>query len=114
MTSEQLIQAVRALRPGAALSHEPGLGVYTLRTENGQATIDTWHCGGTPPTAAELAAWEAREVARANLRQAHAMLGESYTLAARALARGDAAAAAEIQDDIADLLDYIQEAESAA
>lgn len=102
---------IHILRPGAQLSHTPALGCYTLGADG---AVATWQCGGTPPTTEELAQAQARLDATAELAELHTMLDERYALFARALARQDAGAQAELQEEIQSLLTYIQEVQHAA
>lgn len=109
-----LIDLLREYRPTASLSHAPALGCYTVkRTADGTLTLDTWQAGPRP-TDTELAQWQAKAQAKADLTEAQAMLDERYKLFNRANASGNSEDAAEIQAEIQEILAYMQEVRNAA
>ncbi|AKH15948.1 hypothetical protein [Deinococcus soli (ex Cha et al. 2016)] len=79
--------------------------------------IDHWDLPVAPPTPGEVAAAaqaaRALEPLRQDLRDTQAMLDDRYRLYNRANASGNTAAAAEIQTEITDLLDYMKELRNA-
>ena len=112
MTPDEMTTVLRHLHPDA--DH-----VYQVRVDvaGGVPTLAHWGLPGDPPTEAQLLAAlpaaQALAAARQDLRDTQAMLDDRYRLYNRANARGNTAAAAEIQTEITDLLDYMKELRNA-
>lgn len=112
MTPDEMTTVLRHLHPDA--DH-----VYQVRVDvaDGVPTLAHWGLPGDPPTEAQLLAAlpaaQALAAARQDLRDTQAMLDDRYRLYNRANARGNTAAAAEIQTEITDLLDYMKELRNA-